>query len=191
MKDDLDKILLSIAVLVVAISGSIFSYDGFGWWLPVLGGAFSIGGLMFSKNLGIDFGILISAASFFYFAHDLPFTYGNLLFILAMYFLYFGLWSFLRRSVLIEGIKDDLEGRRRIDSLTEYKEHSALYILWVLFLGSVISTAGALIAIYGFVGPFPSNWITFLMLLFSSVVVLAVYTVVVLLPKLFTIKDYG
>lgn len=186
---DLDKIFLSIAALVIGISGSIFCYHSPGWWLPAVGGIFSIIGLINGKNLGIDLGVLISSSSFFYLMHDLRLTYGNLFFILATFFLYFGLWLFMRRAVLIDVMENDLADTRERNSLAEYKEDSGLYLLWTLFLGSIVASIGSLIAIYSFVGPFPSGMIIFLTIFFSIGTIFAVYTVVILLPKHFTVKD--
>ncbi len=174
---------------MTVISASLSIYDVTLWWLPTVGGILSIVGLTRGKNLSIDLGLLISSSTFFYFIHDLPLTYGNLFFILAMFFLYFGLWSFMRRAVLIEEIEDDLEGIKERNFLIEYKEDSALYLLVGLLLGSVVASIGSLIAIYSFVGPFPTRMIIFLVIFFGFGFISAVYIVVFFLPKYFTLKE--
>lgn len=157
--------------------------------MPALGGILSIVGMFYEKNFAVDLGISLSAVPFFYFMHDLSLTYGNLFFILLMYFLYFGLWSFMRRAVLIYGIEKDHEGNKERDLLIQYKEDSARYIVSSLILGSITAVLGSLIAIYSFVGPFPAWTVIFLMISLSIGVIFTVYLVVVLLPKYFMIKE--
>jgi len=191
LKKDLHKIFLIISVLTVGALASITTYDIFGWWFPFIGGTLAVLGLLSDKNPLIDMGIFSSAFSFFYFLHHIPLNYANLFFILAMFFLYFAVWSLMRRATLIEGVEKDLVGEGERDFLQEYKEHSVLYQVRTILLGFLVASTGSLIAVHSFIGIFSIRVHTFLMLLISIGVIVSAYIVVVILPKYFTVREGG
>ncbi|MFP3872263.1 MAG: hypothetical protein ACLFVL_05225 [Candidatus Aenigmatarchaeota archaeon] len=175
--------------MTICILTSITIYDTFGWWFPAATGIAALVGSFSGKDPLIDAGILLSASSFFYFIRYISLSFFNLFFVLAMFFLYFGTWSFMKRARLIEYIEKDLVGEGEMNLIDEYKAHSALYSLWSLLLSFVVASAGSLIAVSSFVGPFSEEMSIFLLLLISSIVLSSVYVVVVLLPKYFTMKS--
>ncbi|MBS3781333.1 MAG: hypothetical protein KGY66_07430 [Candidatus Thermoplasmatota archaeon] len=186
---ELDKVVLSASLMIVSLLASLTSYNLQGWWFPLISGFIAIIGLTMKREALIDLGVLASSSSFFYFIHDIPFSYRSLFLLLAMFFLYFGIWSFMRRSITISEIEKDLVRDEGRNFLEEYQEHSAMYYLWSMLLSFLIASIGSVVAIYSYVGPFPSEWAIILFLLFSGGVMLAVYTVVFILPGYFSRKE--
>ncbi len=154
----------------------------------MVGGIISTIGLKFKKVLLIDFGLLISGLFYFYFQHEIPLTYGNIFFIVIMFFLFFGCWVFMRRAVLIDYVEKDLVGERGQDHLKEYKNHSVYHYLWVITLGFIVTILGSLIAVHGFIADFPAEVGPYMLVLLSGGVILSVYVVVVILPKYFAVN---
>ncbi|MEF8873723.1 MAG: hypothetical protein V5A88_03515 [Candidatus Thermoplasmatota archaeon] len=188
LKKEIEKILLTISVLTVGALASISTYDIFGWWFPFISGTVAAVGLYIGKNSIIDMGVFASAFSFFYFLQDIPLNYGNLFFILTMFFLYFGAWSLLRRATFIGSIEKDLISEEEKGFLQEYKEHSILYQLRSIILAFLVASLGSLMAVHSFVRTFSIKFGTFLILLLSAGVIISVYIVMVILPKYFTVK---
>ncbi len=187
----IDKILLGVFVFTICLLASAVSYDTSGWWFPLVSGSVGIIGFYREIKIAVDVSILASASSFFYFVRYISLNPANLIFILTMFILYFGAWSFMRRASLIGEIEKDMQGDGETDLLQEYKRHSAHYHLWSLFWGFVVASLGGVVAIYSFVGPFSPDLATFIILLFGAVVFTAVYGVVVFLPKYFARKKIG
>ncbi len=154
----------------------------------MVGGIVSIIGLKFKRVLVIDVGLLISGLFYFYFQHEIPLTYGNIFVIGIMFFLFFGCWLFMRRAVLIDEIERDLVGERDKNLLKEYKNHSVYHYLWVMTLGFIVTILGSLIAVHGFIEDIPAGFVPYLLVLLSGGVILAIYIVVVTLPKYFAVS---
>lgn len=145
-------------------------------------------GIVHRKKFNHRYGVFASAFSFFYFLQDIPLNYGNLFFILTMFFLYFGAWSLLRRATLIRSIEKNLVSEGEKGFLQEYKEHSILYQLRSIILAFIVASLGSLMAVHSFVRTFSIKFGTFLILLLSAGVIISVYIVMVVLPKYFTVK---
>ncbi|MFW5945766.1 MAG: hypothetical protein ACOCSJ_02410 [Candidatus Natronoplasma sp.] len=145
-------------------------------------------GLYLEKTRILDVGTLLLVSSFFFLIQDIPFNYLNFIFILFMIFFFFELWVFMKRELFVKGIEKDLVGNEGIIYLEEYKEHSARYYVKSLFMGLFVSAAGGSIAVHSFIGPFPSGFSLFLNVLFSSMVLFGLYSVMFLVPKYFILE---
>lgn len=175
-------------VLIISFWPSTLIFGTQGWWTPLVGGIISIFGLYLEKSKILDIGTLVLVISFFFLIQDIPFNYVNLFFILFMIFFFFGLWIFMKREVFIKKIESDLVGTEGENHIKEYKSHSLIYYVKGLIMGLFVSTAGGLIALHSFIGPFSSSLSLFLNVLFSGIVLLGLYSVLFLLPKYFAIE---
>lgn len=188
MRGNLNKVLLGTLVLIVSFWLSTLSFGSHGWWAPWIGGIISILGLYLEKSKILDIGTLVLVLSFFFLLQDIPFNYVNLFFILFMIFFFFGLLIFMKREVFIKKMESNLVGTEGKNHIEEYKRHSLIYYVKSLFMGLFVSTAGGLIALHSFIGPFSSSLSLFLNIFFSGIVLLGLYSVLFLLPKHFAIE---
>ncbi len=188
LKYDLNKIFLAILVLIISLGASTALIEVQGWWFPVIGGVISIFGLYLGKTKILNLGALLLVTSFFFLIQGIPFNYFNLFFIIFAFFFFFGLWIFMKRELLVSEIKNDLVGSEGINYLENYKKDSALYYLKTLLMGLLVSLTGGMIAAHSFIGPLPSGMALFLNVFFSVVILLALYSVLFLLPKYFIVE---
>jgi len=188
LKNNLNKIILSLLVLIISLLASSLRVGILGWWGPLVGGVISILGLYIEKTKILDTGVLLLVLSFFFLIQDIPFNYVNLIFMIFMIFFFLGLWLFMKRELFIKEIESDLIGAEGRTFLEEYKKYSVLYYVKSLFLGLFVAAIGGFVAVHSFIGPFSSSLTLFLNIVFSILVLFAFYSVLFLLPKYFTIK---
>ncbi|MBS3816183.1 MAG: hypothetical protein KGY76_01310 [Candidatus Thermoplasmatota archaeon] len=183
MKGDIANLVLSMLVLTLTLVASIHLFGGPIWWFSPIFGVLSVVGLYFGKKKLVDMGIFFLASSFFYSFRDLTLTYKNLVFVLSSFFLIISIWFFMRRSVLIKEMERHFEGEKKTDHLEAYKKDFVPYCLRIVIFGFSLSLLGSSIALLSSIGPFPSRWTSYLVVLFSAVVIFNLYIVVIVLPK--------
>jgi len=188
LKNNLNKIILSLLVLIISLLASSLRVETLGWWGPLVGGVIAILGLNIEKTKILDIGVLLLVFSLFFLIQDVSFNYINLIFILFMIFFFLGLWIFMKRELFIREIETDFVGYEGKNHLEEYKKYSVLYYVKSLFLGLFVATIGGVVAVHSFIGPFSSVLTFFLNVVFSTIVLFALYSVLFLLPKHFAIK---
>jgi len=181
--------LIGALILLTSIWASLLNTGTIGWWLPLIGGAISLIGLYAKSISQVDIGCFSLAATFFLLIWDMPFSYANLIFLLVMFFLFFGLWIFTRRRVLIKSLESDLVRTDKNRYLVEYKGGTNLHYIKTLILGFTVSLAGGLIALNSFIGPFHPDLMIFLRLGFGLIILSGIYLIVIFLPKSFANKD--
>lgn len=170
-------------MLLVSLGSSFIHLGQQGWWLPIFGAGIALIGLYSEESKIVDIGTLLLAASFFFLVRTMQLNYLSLIFILSMFFIYLGLWLFMRRSLFIKYMKDSLPEETSDIHFEEYKKDSALYYLRTLVLGYSISLLGGVIAFNSFIGPFPADLTIFLMILLSISLIFGIYFVLFLLPR--------
>ncbi|MEF8831907.1 MAG: hypothetical protein V5A66_00125 [Candidatus Thermoplasmatota archaeon] len=168
---------------MTALGTSLLYRNSQGWWFPISGAGVAILGLYSSERKIVDVGSLFLVGSFFFLVKELPLNYTSLIFLISMFFIYIGLWLFMRRSLFIKYMKRGLTEEGVNIHLEEYKNDSALYYLKTLVLGFAVSLLGGFISINSFIGPFPLNLIIFLRILLALSIVFGIYFVLFLLPR--------
>lgn len=170
-------------LILASLSPSLIYIGSQGWWLPIFGAIVAIIGLHSRLSKFVDIGSLLLVGSFLFLVRGLPLNYMRLIFVISIFFIYIGLWLFMRRALFLMSMNRTPTRKTENGHLEEYKKDSAIYYLRTLLLGFAISLLGGFIAVNSFIGPYPSNLVFFLRILFALSLVFSIYFALFLLPK--------
>lgn len=180
-----------VLISLTTVWAALLNIGTTGWWTPMLGGGLAIFGLYLKRTIPVDGGFLLLASGFFLSFRTIPFSYANFIFILSTYFVFFGLWIFTRRTVLIKKLEKEFVIERKDKGITEYREDTAFHYVKTLLLSFLVSLTGGLIALHSFIGPFTPGLRIYLRILFSLAVLGGIYIILILLPRHFATTSVG
>lgn len=180
----MENLTASVAVLIVTLIAGVVPTVRLFWFVPLLGGLFSITGLFLEKTDWMDVGVLFSMASFLYLNRNIVFNFTNLVIVLVIFFLLFTLLVFDRRALLITRIKKETAGDVENELLKEYEFRSIISISFTVFTAFIVSIIGAVIAVYSSLGLELSPDQAVVMVLVLAVSFFAmIYVIIEVIPK--------
>lgn len=187
---DTEYILIPSITIAVTFIAGYFSQNSYYWFLPLIGGAITVLGEIFSWKSFINIGMSTAVLSFFFLNYALAFTLTNLSFLLIILTSMMIVWSFGRNYLITSKIKKDIKKEDKEGYLKEYQIQSSTDILSGFLVSLLITFTGSLIALYSYTDVFMVSSIAILLaVIFSGVVFAVIYILAIVLPKYLKDKD--
>jgi len=164
----------------VAILASVFSLHSHYWFLPILFGCFVILAYNLKSIFLLDIGILSSILSLFFVNHGLYPNLLNLSSVIGFFFLFVGIWFYVRNLIYISGIEDNLVSEiGEVDSLVSFKRAVSIDISGRLFIAAFLAIVASLVGMYSPLGIDVSPMVEILLMVaFSSGIFFIVYFII-------------
>lgn len=171
--------------MAVCVLTSLLMLSSSYWFVPLIGGAFCIAGILMERRSLVDLGVFATAFMYFVAVYYVDFSLMNLLEILTVYFLLFLVWILDRQAVLSRRLKLEDEKGYDKDEIRAFELSSALYLSVSVVLGFFISFIGAHIALYSSLGleTLGGFYTVPLAVVFGVAFIFIVYLIFQLLPK--------
>ncbi len=144
----METLIATISTLIVTYSAGIIPSVQPFWFLPLVGGLFSTLGLFIGNKILLDGGSLFSMISFLYLQRTTVPNFSDLVLVILLFILLFGVFIFNRRAILLNRIKDEYVGDKKDDHLREFQLDSIMSISSILFAAFLLAFLGAVVAIY-------------------------------------------
>ncbi len=175
------RVFVSSYILLVAFIGSVTALESAYWFLPLIFGFVSVLGYNLKSFFFLDIGIILSIISFLFVNSARPWNLINLILAIIIFFLFLGVWFYVRNLLFISGI-ENVSCVGSEESLSAFKRSALNDIFKNLFVGGFLAVLASFIGMYSDLGQNIGAEIgLLLMIVFSSTVFFIIYLIIKLL----------